>query len=79
MLRLLVAAPFLIPTWRRSPIPAFRTLMTVHGFAHPLGGLDHVLAMVAVGLLAAQLGGRALWFVPAAFVVTMAVMAGASV
>jgi len=42
------------------------------GFAHPLGGLDHVLAMVAVGLLAAQLGGRALWLVPASFVVMMA-------
>jgi urease accessory protein len=37
------------------------------GFAHPIGGLDHVLAMVAVGILAAQQGGRALWLVPAAF------------
>jgi urease accessory protein len=46
-----------------------------HGFAHPIGGLDHVLAMVAVGLLAAQMGGRALWLVPGAFVVTMAVAA----
>ena len=43
-----------------------------HGFMHPLGGLDHVLAMVAVGLFAAHLGGRALWLVPAAFVVVMA-------
>jgi len=42
-----------------------------HGFLHPLGGLDHVLAMVAVGLYAAQLGGRALWLLPAAFVGTM--------
>jgi urease accessory protein len=41
------------------------------GFAHPLGGLDHVLAMVAVGLWAAQLGGRALWLVPSAFVAMM--------
>jgi hypothetical protein len=32
-----------------------------NGFLHPLGGIDHVLAMVAVGLFAAQLGGRALW------------------
>jgi urease accessory protein len=38
------------------------------GFGHPIGGLDHVLAMVAVGLWAAQMGGRALWAVPAAFV-----------
>jgi urease accessory protein len=45
----------------------------VHGFLHPLGGLDHILAMVAVGLFAARLGGRALWLVPASFVVTMAV------
>src|SRR5258708_21754085 len=43
------------------------------GIAHPLGGIDHLLAMVAVGLWAAQLGGRALWAVPAAFVAMMAV------
>jgi urease accessory protein len=43
-----------------------------HGFMHPLGGLDHVLAMVAVGLLAAHLGGRALWLVPSAFMAAMA-------
>lgn len=45
----------------------------VAGFAHPLGGLDHLLAMVAVGLWASQLGGRALWLVPSAFVGAMAV------
>ena len=38
------------------------------GFLHPVGGLDHLLAMLAVGLLAAVLGGRALWLVPASFV-----------
>lgn len=37
------------------------------GFAHPLFGLDHLLAMVAVGVWAAQLGGRARWLVPATF------------
>lgn len=42
------------------------------GFGHPLGGLDHVLAMVAVGLWATQLSGRALWLVPLTFVLTMA-------
>jgi urease accessory protein len=42
------------------------------GFAHPLFGLDHVLAMVAVGLWASQLGGRAVWLVPASFVGVMA-------
>ncbi len=45
----------------------------VHGFAHPIGGLDHVLAMVAVGILAFALGGRALWLVPASFVGMMVV------
>jgi urease accessory protein len=43
-----------------------------HGFAHPLTGLDHVIAMLAVGVFAAQLGGRALWLVPATFVTVMA-------
>lgn len=42
------------------------------GLAHPFIGLDHLLAMIAVGLWAAQQGGRALWAVPAAFVGTMA-------
>ncbi|CAN7706556.1 HupE/UreJ family protein [Aminobacter sp. LjRoot7] len=42
-----------------------------HGFTHPLGGLDHVLAMVMVGLFAAQLGGRARWLVPTSFVSVM--------
>lgn len=41
------------------------------GFTHPLFGLDHILAMVAVGLWAAMQGGRATWLVPAAFVGTM--------
>jgi urease accessory protein len=44
----------------------------IHGFAHPLGGLDHVLAMVTVGLFAWQLGGRALWLLPATFILLMA-------
>jgi urease accessory protein len=42
------------------------------GFLHPLLGLDHLLAMVAVGMLSAQLGGRAIWTVPAVFVACMA-------
>lgn len=42
-----------------------------HGLAHPVGGLDHVLAMVAVGVFAFVLGGRALWLVPLSFVGAM--------
>jgi urease accessory protein len=43
------------------------------GLAHPLGGIDHLLAMLAVGVWAAQQGGRASWLVPLAFVAAMAV------
>lgn len=44
----------------------------MHGFMHPMTGLDHVLAMVTVGIFAWQLGGRAVWLVPATFVLLMA-------
>jgi urease accessory protein len=43
----------------------------MHGFMHPLAGLDHVLAMLAVGLWATQTGGRAVWVVPLTFVTVM--------
>ncbi len=42
------------------------------GFAHPFSGLDHILAMIAVGLWAVQLGKRALWLLPLSFVCSMA-------
>ena len=43
------------------------------GFSHPLFGADHILAMVAVGLWAWQIGGRAVLAVPASFVALMLV------
>ncbi len=43
------------------------------GFLHPLLGIDHLLAMLAVGILSAQIGGRALWTVPATFVGVMGI------
>ncbi|MDO5640504.1 MAG: HupE/UreJ family protein [Neisseria sp.] len=42
------------------------------GALHPVGGLDHILAMLAVGLWAASFGGKARWAVPASFVGVMA-------
>jgi urease accessory protein len=42
------------------------------GFKHPLTGLDHIVAMVAVGLWGAFLGGRAMWTLPVVFPVVMA-------
>lgn len=41
------------------------------GFAHPWLGMDHLLAMVATGLLALRLGGHARWQVPATFLTAM--------
>lgn len=45
----------------------------IEGFLHPLLGVEHLLAMVAVGLLSAQIGGRSIWLVPLTFVAVMAV------
>lgn len=42
------------------------------GLVHPLSGLDHLLAMLAVGLWAAQTGGEKIWLLPAAFVLSLA-------
>ncbi len=44
----------------------------VTGFLHPVSGADHVLAMVAVGLWGAQLGAPAIWVLPVAFPLVMA-------
>ncbi|WP_246661961.1 HupE/UreJ family protein [Prosthecodimorpha hirschii] len=46
------------------------------GLMHPLSGIDHLAAMVAVGLWAASLGRRAMLIVPAAFMAAMVVGAG---
>ena len=42
------------------------------GFRHPISGLDHVVAMIAVGLWGAQLGAPAIWLLPVAFPIVMA-------
>lgn len=42
------------------------------GLVHPVLGFDHLLAMLSVGILSAQIGGRAIWTVPATFVSVMA-------
>jgi urease accessory protein len=43
----------------------------IAGLLHPLLGIDHILAMLAVGLLGVQLGGRARWLLPAGFLAAM--------
>ena len=44
----------------------------VSGAEHPVSGLDHVLAMIAVGLWGAQLGSPAMWLLPVTFPMVMA-------
>lgn len=65
---ILAAVSVLTPVAALAHTGAGDTHGVVHGFMHPVTGLDHVLAMVAVGILAALLGGRAIWLVPASFV-----------
>ncbi|MEN8135573.1 MAG: HupE/UreJ family protein [Thermodesulfobacteriota bacterium] len=43
------------------------------GLTHPVLGFDHFLAMLSVGILSSQMGGRAIWSVPATFVSVMAI------
>lgn len=80
MLKRLAAAAVLLAL---SAAPAFAHLNPAEhgsfmaGISHPLFGMDHLLAMAAVGLWAALLGGRSAWLVPTAFVGTM--MAGFAV
>jgi urease accessory protein len=65
-------AAFLAPSLASAHVGVGSTSGFGHGLWHPLGGIDHVLAMVAVGMFAVNLGGRALWAVPLTFVSLMA-------
>lgn len=64
----------LIPTAR--PALAHITQGSMGGFAsgfrHPMGGADHFLAMFAVGIWGAQMGGRSVWTLPVTFPLVMA-------
>src|ERR1700748_1516918 len=71
VLRFCAAALAFIPVAASAHIVCVDTHVCVHVFAHPLGGIDHALAMIAVGLFAAHLGGRALWLLPLTFITIM--------
>jgi urease accessory protein len=76
--RLLLILPFAaVPLAQAHPGHGIRSFAT--GFQHPLTGYDHLLAMVAVGLWAVQLGGRARWVLPLTFVSAMALGAMAGI
>src|SRR5262245_38266881 len=69
----LLAWPALVPQpalahITQGPIGGFEG-----GFTHPLTGLDHFLAMFAVGVWGAQMGGRSVWALPVAFPLVMTV------
>jgi len=71
VIRTLAIAAALLPSAAFAHTGVGETSGFAHGFGHPISGLDHILAMVLVGILAFQLGGRALWLVPATFVLVM--------
>lgn len=75
LLQLSIPALFALalPSLAHAHVGMDSTSGWAHGFAHPFGGADHVLAMIAVGLWAAQMGGRAVWLVPLTFVAVMTV------
>ena len=79
-----VAALLLLPNLASAHIIPGDPHSFHDGFLHPLTGLDHLLAMLAVGLWASQQRGRAVWQIPLAFVSVMALggllgIAGASI
>ncbi len=72
VLRLGAATLVFLPVAASAHVGVGDTYGFIHGFSHPLSGIDHILAMVAVGLFAVQLGGRMLWLMPLTFVSAMA-------
>ena len=71
ILTLAIASTIMAPRLALAHVGIGDAHDALHGFVHPLTGIDHILAMVSVGLLAANLGGRAIWAVPASFVLMM--------
>ncbi|MEP9390488.1 HupE/UreJ family protein [Mesorhizobium sp. KR9-304] len=69
---LLTAAVASLPSLALAHPESGSAVSFAHGFSHPVGGLDHVLAMVLVGMLAVQPGARAVWSVPLTFLSVMA-------
>lgn len=65
----MLAALLLLPTLAAAHpgLPGHHHTLAA-GLLHPLLGIDHLLAMLAVGLWAAQQGGRATWLLPTGFV-----------
>jgi len=65
-------AVLLLPTSAFAHVGTGETGGWMHGMLHPLMGIGHLCAMIAVGLWATQMGGRSVWLVPLTFVSIMA-------
>lgn len=61
-----------VPRLAQAHIAHGEAIGFVSGFEHPLSGLDHIIAMVSVGLWGAQLGAPAIWLLPVTFPLIMA-------
>ena len=73
--RRLAPAVVLVLAWPAVALahaPGGEAFGFVSGLRHPISGLDHVLAMIAVGLWGAQLGTPAVWLLPVTFPMVMA-------
>lgn len=70
---LLTFTMLLAPSVAHAHVGVGQTGGFMLGLAHPVTGLDHMAAMVAVGLWAAQRGGRGVWGVPLSFMMAMSV------
>ncbi|MCH1929078.1 HupE/UreJ family protein [Shewanella sp. A25] len=62
----------LLPFWAEAHVDSHQALGFTTGLGHPWSGLDHILAMVAVGIWGAQLGRPAVWLLPVVFPMMMA-------
>lgn len=76
MKRLFSALPLALFAGTALAHPGHESAGFFSGFGHPIGGADHLLAMLAVGLLAARQAGRSRWALPVSFVVAMLAGAG---
>ena len=74
MRRFLAAVPLLaVPAVASAHVVQGEAVGFISGVSHPISGLDHIAAMVAVGLWGAQLGRPAIWLLPVTFPLVMAV------
>ena len=67
----LAALVLFTPTYACAHVEQGQATGFVTGLHHPWSGLDHILAMIAVGLWGAQLGNPALWLLPVTFPIVM--------